>query len=155
MAFSSSRFTTFKNKWRGKEIYSIPGMSASPGQCTTGVREYIREVLLCKTNTLDWIAGGNAVDFFKNASSAHFTKIPNGPGNFPQEGDIVVASHSSRGPDGVMRNYGHVFIAVKGCTAYRLYGFGQNWTLLRKCDEEMHPHYIDTNWKVLGWLRAR
>lgn len=114
----------------------------------------MQQVLLCRTNTFDWIGAGNAVDFYRLSSTAHFRKIPNAASNFPAEGDIVVASHSSKGSDGVMRNYGHVFIANKGCTPYKLYGYGQNWTLYRKCYEESHPHYIDTNWKVLGWLRA-
>lgn len=153
MAFSSARYAAFKTKWRGKRIN---GWSASGGQCTDAVRRYIQEVLGCKTNTFDWIGAGNAVDFYRLASTRHFRKIANSVTslNHPIEGDIVVAHRRSQGADGVWRDYGHVFIAEKDCTGYYLRGFGQNWTRYRLCDFEYHPHYLDSNWTVIGWVRA-
>lgn len=147
-AFSSTRFATFRNNVRNRKV---SGWSASGGQCTDYIRRFIQVVLGCKSNTLDWIAGGDARTFFDGMSAKHFRKVRNTANNFPPEGAIVVAEHSSRGSDGKMHNFGHVFTALKGCTPTRLYGFGQNWTKYRLCYEEGHMHYVDTNWRVIGW----
>lgn len=136
-------FTQFRADHRDKEIGS--------GQCVAEIRAFLKEVCGCTTNTYDWIAPGNAVDFFRNASSAHFKKVYNSPDNHPPDGAIVVAHHVSRGSDGQYRDYGHVFNSLRS-TVYYLRGYGQNWSLVHECDYEYHPHYNETNWHVIGWL---
>jgi CHAP domain len=147
MAFSATRYARFKNMSRGRRI---SGWSRSGGQCVDYVRRFIQVVLGCRTNTIDWIARGNAVDFFKNASPKHFKKVKNTANNYPPEGAIVVIEHT----DSQGNKYGHILTADKGCTKTRLYGFSQNWTRHRLCFEEGHRHYSEPNFKVLGWLIA-
>lgn len=121
----------------------INGWSQSGGQCVDQVRKYIQQVFGVKGNTFDWIAPGNAKDFFHNANPAHFDKIPNTPNAFPSEGDIVVFDHGF---------YGHVAIAWRECSDTNLFTFDQNWSEPRRCTFETHSYTRD---KVIGWLRKR
>jgi len=98
-------FTQFRAKHRD---HCISGWSRTGCQCTDCIREYLKEVLGCTSNTLDWIAGGNARDVYANANTNKFTRVKNGPDNHPPDGAIVVADHTdSQGHD-----YGHVFISL-------------------------------------------
>lgn len=143
-------FTQFRADHRDRTIPNA--------QCVDGIRGYLVEVLGCpsRLESFNWIKAGNAVDFYNNANTLHFTKIPNSPSAVPRAGDIIVAHHRSRGRDGVMRDYGHVFIFTQGDVHY-LRGYGQNWTRYHACEYEYHPHYESNadDFHVIGWLRPK
>lgn len=86
---------------------------------------------------------GNAKDIWNTYPQAIYTRIVNGPNNFPNEGDIVIWG-SGIGPAG------HIAIARKGCTGLNLKTFDQNFPTGSRC------HSVDHNYNsVLGWLRKK
>ena len=121
----------FIKKYQGK---TISGWSNSGGQCVDAVRQVMRETMGISGTTLQAISGGNAHDFFNNASTKYFHKTSGGyvrrtPNLIVPEWAIVVLNHGF---------YGHVFMSFKGSTHNLIRGWGQNWTRVRHCDYEAH-----------------
>ncbi len=86
------------------------------------------------------LIGATASDIWNTYPQANYTRIVNGPNNFPDEGDIVIW----KGPPG------HIAIARKGCTSMLLKTFDQNYPTGSRC------HSVDHNYtNVLGWLKKK
>lgn len=86
------------------------------------------------------LTGQNASDIWNTYPQANYTRIINGPSNFPAEGDIVIW----KGPPG------HIAIARKGCTSMLLKTMDQNFPTGSRV------HSVDHNYNgVLGWLRKK
>lgn len=130
----------FRKRWLGK---SIDTWSTSPRpQCVDLVRQWMIEGLgFTATSMYKAIPRSNAEDFFSKASSTYFRKIRNTPAGIPPEGAIVVIQHG---------DYGHVFIAKRGCTTRLMYSLDQNWSIPHKITDEAHRYT-----GCIGWLIRR
>lgn len=86
------------------------------------------------------LSGNNASDIWNTYPQGFYTRIPNGPNNFPDEGDIVIWK-------GIP---GHIAVARKGCTSMLLKTMDQNFPTGSKCHSQDHTYK-----GVLGWLRKK
>jgi len=108
-------------------------------QCMDLYRQYVKEVLECPQSKP--VSGARLV--WTNYRTDYFDRIPNGPNNFPDKGDIVIWDR----PAGA--GYGHIAIAYKA-DSMRFTSFDQNWGPNLQC--HLQPHNY-TN--ILGWLRFK
>ncbi|MCR4307755.1 MAG: CHAP domain-containing protein [Candidatus Berkelbacteria bacterium] len=107
-------------------------------QCVDLYRQFLKEV--CRVPQNPPVVG--AKDIWNNYRKEDFVRIPNGPYNFPQKGDIVIWNKNAGG------GFGHVGVCLVA-DSMRFTSFDQNWI---QVSAHKQPHNY-TN--VIGWLRFK
>lgn len=105
-------------------------------QCVDLYRQYAKDVLEFPQSP--GVVG--AKDMWTNYLETHYTRIANGPDNYPEPGDVVIWS-GGYGP------FGHVAICVLA-DAHRFVSFDQNLPIGSLPHLQLHDYV-----HVLGWLR--
>jgi len=108
-------------------------------QCVDLYRQFVKEVYGCQQSPP--VSG--AAKVWDTYNKDFFTRIPNGPVNYPNRGDIVIWNTKAGG------GYGHIAIAMDA-GSYTFNSFDQNWPTGSRCHKQPHNY---TN--VLGWLTPK
>lgn len=93
------------------------------------------------------LSGQNASDIWNTYPQAYYTRIANGPNNFPIEGDIVIWNPNIKGITGPA---GHIAPARAGCTSMVLLTKDQNYPTGSRIHDVAHTYT-----GVIGWLRRK
>jgi hypothetical protein len=93
------------------------------------------------------LSGQNASDIWNTYPQANYTRIVNGPNNFPNEGDIPIWKPNVPGITGPA---GHIAVARKGCTGMILLTKDQNYPTGSRIHDVQHTYA-----GVLGWLHKK
>ena len=108
-------------------------------QCVDLYRQFVKEVYGCQQSPP--VSG--AAKVWDTYNKDFFTRISNGPVNYPNRGDIVIWNTKAGG------GYGHIAIAMDA-GSYTFNSFDQNWPVGSRCHKQPHNY---TN--VLGWLTPK
>ena len=108
-------------------------------QCVDLYRQFVKEVYGCQQSPP--ISG--AAKVWDTYNKDFFTRISNGPVNYPNRGDIVIWNTKAGG------GYGHIAIAMDAASM-SFNSFDQNWPTGSRCHKQPHNY---TN--VLGWLTPK
>lgn len=125
---------SFVDKYNGKKVEYHSYSSNSKFQCVDLVNQWIDEGL-----GLEAIIGTNAIGFPGKAVEMGWEWIPNFPEGIPDPGDLIVYEGQ----------YGHIDIALEGCTIDKIKAFSQNYPTGSPCVIRT-SNYLKP--KCIGWL---
>lgn len=108
-------------------------------QCMDLYRQFVKEVYGCQQSPP--VRG--AANVWTTYNSTFFDRIPNGPVNYPQKGDIIIWDTRAGG------GFGHIAIAMDA-RSYDFNSFDQNWPVGSRCHKQPHNYKY-----VLGWLTPK
>lgn len=127
----------FVNKYNGKYVEYHSYSAGAKNQCVDLANQWIDEGLGLKA-----IIGTNAIDFPGKAVEMGWEWIPNFPEGMPDPGDLIIYEGQ----------YGHIDIALGGCTIFKIQAFSQNYPTGSPCIIRT-SNYLKP--KCIGWLHPK
>lgn len=124
----------FVSKYAGRFVEYHSYDPRAKNQCVDLVNQWLDEGL-----GLEAIIGANAIDFPSKAVANGMEWIPNFPEGVPAPGDLIIYKGK----------YGHIDIALDGCTQSKVVAFSQNYPTGSPCVVRTSNYLVP---EVVGWI---
>ncbi len=131
------RLDRFISDWEGKYLNKYDSV---PGQCVSVAETWAMDYL-----GLHGFTVATAIQIIDQAGSG-YTRVDNGPTNFPPPGAIVVFHQDSAPAEGT-GPAGHVDVCISA-DANSFVGFDQNWPPGSPCHKVTHDYAAVTGWLI-------